>query len=542
MVNFIQTLYIDKSKDIFNDGFGWSRPEFHLMGWALSSLQLNKLHKKVDIYANSGAAKILIDILGLPYAELHLEHDNLNLVNNRLWALPKIFTYSLQDKPFLHIDGDVFLFDQFSNSLLKSQLIAQNLENATFYYTSTQHELMENFTYFPKCVKVDFDSTIPIKGVNAGILGGNNISFIKEYTNEAFKYINRNVEHLSSINVDRFNVFFEQHLFYSLATERQIPINFLINDIINDNEYEHLGSFHEVPFHKNYLHLLGHFKRDEFTCLQMAAKLRELYPEYYYKIISIFKTKNIPLFHSFYINEKLESISDFQCLHKKAKECYRNGIDKINYRSYDHDTDKLYNELPDLSLLNQIFKTYIDNTDTKLDMVRFNDDFESFFEKLVVVLKVNTQISNYYFYGRDIFSVNWYFELFGCELDIYNKIISQSEEIKIIESEFDWAGMMNKYKRDGIKYYKDLEFQQGHFFNLIVPEVSNNKFSLYDIDELEKLILDHLVQPITVNNLLLEMQAYIEEDIVQNHIESYNNLILGLIKQLVVKKAIKPIY
>ncbi len=93
----------------------------------------------------------------------------------------------------------------------------------------------------------------------------------------------------------------------------------------------------------------------------------------------------------------------------------------------------------------------------------------------------------------------------------------------------------------GIKYYQDLEIISGHFFNLLVPEISETRFSLFDLDEFEKLILDHLSSPISIDKLLLEMRSYAEEDVIQNHLDTYNNLIITLIKKLVVKKAIKPI-
>ena len=540
-MDFIQTLYIDKSKDPFDDTFGWAKPKYHLMAWVLSFLQINKLYKKVELYANSKAAKLLIDTLELPYNNVILRHDNLKLAHENLWALPKVFTYSLQDKPFLHLDGDVFLFDYFSDSLLKSELIAQNLENATDYYISTQKELITYLTYFPKYVKTEFDSQIPIKAVNAGILGGNNIQFIKEYSSDAFEYINRNIANMCSINVDRFNVFFEQHLFYCLAKEKNITINFLFKDIIKDNEYEHLGSFHEVPCKKSYLHLLGQYKRDEYTCVQMAAKLRDLYPEYYYKIVSICNQNNNSLKNKFYFHEKLDGKNDFQNLHKKANESYSKGIIKSDLNIIELDCAAFQNENNDLSLLNRIFNIYKDSPINLIDMNRFEKDFQIFSKKLLAIIQKNTKISEYYLYGRDLKSTNWFCEIFANDFELPNKIISRCEELSIIESEFDWAGMINKYKRVGVKYYSNLELSQGHFFNLVIPEVSENKFSLFDIDEIDKLILDHLTIPKSVTTLLVDMQCYIEDEVIQNHLETYNNLIIALIKQLVVKKAIKSI-
>lgn len=37
---------------------------------------------------------------------------------NGLWAMAKIESYGLQTEPFLHIDGDVFIFDYLPQELL----------------------------------------------------------------------------------------------------------------------------------------------------------------------------------------------------------------------------------------------------------------------------------------------------------------------------------------------------------------------------------------------------------------------------------------
>ena len=148
-MNFIQTLYMDDGKDPFRDAFGWVRPEYHLMGWALSCLQLHQLYGHITLYANSNAARLLMDVLQLPYADVCLAHDKLSLVHPDLWALPKIFTYSLQEQQFLHIDGDVFLFKPFDSSLLKGELIAQNVEVETEnFYGITQKALMRHLAFF----------------------------------------------------------------------------------------------------------------------------------------------------------------------------------------------------------------------------------------------------------------------------------------------------------------------------------------------------------------------------------------------------------
>jgi len=118
-MNFIQTLYITASKDPLKDPCGWISPEFHLMGWALSCLQLQKFYGTISLFANSPAARLLIDELQLPYSRVHLTHDKLQLIHPDLWTLSKIYTHSFQEQPFLHVDGDIFLFKPFDSGLLQ---------------------------------------------------------------------------------------------------------------------------------------------------------------------------------------------------------------------------------------------------------------------------------------------------------------------------------------------------------------------------------------------------------------------------------------
>lgn len=539
-MNFIQTLYLNPSKDPFKHSFGWTAPEYHLMGWALSCLQLNKIYKRVELYANSTAAKLLIDILQLPYHKVNVTHDNLTFADENLWALPKILTYSLQNNAFIHFDGDVFLFNNLPDNLLKNELIAQNIEEGTDFYISTQKEMLKHFTYFPDCVKAEFDAPIPIKAVNAGVLGANNIAFIKEYASLAFEYINRNNIRLPLININRFNVFFEQHLFYCLAKEKNISIGVFLADTIKDNEYKHLSEFHEVPCIKDYLHLLGPFKKDKYTCVQMAAKLRDLYPEYYYRVLSICKRKNLPLSINFCLQEKVESVNDFLNYNKGAKESYDKGIHEMDSNGNDYGSILNNTQILDLSILESYIKNYTQDAESSLSRSSLEKDFKTFSKSLNNFLNNSKRFSPYYLYGRDLKAINWYCQLFAQDAALLEKILCKCDEIVIIESEFDWAGLMNKSKRIGVKYYEDLELSSGHFFNLVIAEVSVDRCSLFDLDELEKLILNHLSIPLSINALLEGMQCYVEDNVIQYHLDTYNNLIITLLKQLVIKKAIKP--
>jgi len=522
--NFIQTLYIERNKNPFFDSLGWASPEYHLMGWALSCLQLHKLYGTITLYANSKAAYLLRDTLQLPYSEVNVELDKLNLVHPNLWALPKIHTYSLQKKPFLHVDGDVFLFKPFSPDFLEGDLIAQNIEIATeYYYTQTQKELMSHFSFFPVCVKKDFESGIPIQATNAGILGGINMSFFFDYVATAFEYVYKNVDNLKKVNVERFNVFFEQHLFYALAKEKGLSINVLINEIVNDNGYKYLGDFHDIPFKRSYLHLLGHFKRDEMTCIQMAAKLRELYPDYYERITVLFRKKNIQLSPCGFINHLyLEKCPNFS---------YGGGSSNEIFISKKPCNESKNTHLQRLILISQ--KCPLD-----IDEDLFKNDFDKFYNQLKFFLKNKNFYAN--LKERDLSAQHWYRCLFSDPSDIFNQVVIRCNEAIIIESSLDWGGLFNKNYRVGAEYYSDIQTKESRFFNLLIKEATDNGFSLYDINEIDNEILLFLSEPLSIKEVLIKMKEKFENDVILNYYAIYENLILSSIMQLVIKKAVKP--
>lgn len=330
-MRIIQSAWSCKQPDLLTTNSGWLAPEYNLMAWTLSCMQLKKYYSDVVLYCDSVSAKMLIDILQLPYSEVICNLDVLNKYHSQLWALPKIYSYSQQEKPFLHVDGDVFIWKKFEENLTKGNLIAQNIEFSTDYYEKIMVTLEAGLTYFPKEILRERKLKNPILAYNAGIFGGTDISFFKKYTSEAFEFVDRNLNNLSKINVVNFNIFFEQYLFYCLAKEQRINVRVLKSNKIGDNQYKGFGDFARVPYEKQYLHLLGNYKKSEFICKQMANRLRQDYPHYYYKIIELFKVNRTPLFKDYYFFFDNNSQQELLSQYSKLKENYKkNDIVGLN--------------------------------------------------------------------------------------------------------------------------------------------------------------------------------------------------------------------
>jgi hypothetical protein len=286
-MKIIQSFWAAK-QDPIKDSFGWNRPRYHWLSWVLSVNQLAKYYD-VELYTDSVGYDILIKKLELPYAKVHLVLDELDQYPKGFWALPKIKTYALQEGPFLHIDGDVFIWEAFPKALLEQGLITQNLEITTDYYHSAWELIEPKLKFIPEEMNAYREGKINL-ACNMGIVGGNDLSFFKQYTNKSLEFVEKNI----SLNLDQdkanFNVFFEQVLFYLMAHKDNKQSAFLINEVSKDNDYKGMGDFHRVPIQKTYLHLLGHYKRDRRVCKQLENYVLRFYPEFFEKVVRLMES------------------------------------------------------------------------------------------------------------------------------------------------------------------------------------------------------------------------------------------------------------
>ena len=182
-MKIVQSLWVKPSlkKENFNisdrNKGGWVDKKYNYMSWALSCLQFKKYYNNVELVTDSIGYELLIEKIGLPYSKVDIELDQLNNYHPDLWALGKIQAYSIQNEPFIHADGDVFIFKKFEESFEKSPLIAQNLETEFSYYYEIFKNIEENFDYIPQVLIESKTINGGIIGVNAGLLGGSDFCF-----------------------------------------------------------------------------------------------------------------------------------------------------------------------------------------------------------------------------------------------------------------------------------------------------------------------------------------------------------------------------
>lgn len=168
----------------------WCKPLHHLLAWGLSLETARRHYPDTVLITDRPGKKLLVDQLGLQFAEVSTELDRLDGVDPGWWALGKLVAYSLQDRPFVHLDSDVFLWKRLPRHLSESAVFTQYPEG---FYDHDPH-------YRPQDIEWAFSehgAKLPAEwewtrsnrrhfpAENCGILGGSRVEFLRYYAQAA---------------------------------------------------------------------------------------------------------------------------------------------------------------------------------------------------------------------------------------------------------------------------------------------------------------------------------------------------------------------
>ena len=127
---------------------GWAFRESHYMSWALSCLQLKQFYDEIELVTDSEGADLLINKLHLPYTSCLTILDKLKNENPAIWALGKIAAYEVQQEPFIHVDGDIYIWKPFPKRIEEAGIVAQNIEKNYSMGINLLDEMRDkNFTF-----------------------------------------------------------------------------------------------------------------------------------------------------------------------------------------------------------------------------------------------------------------------------------------------------------------------------------------------------------------------------------------------------------
>lgn len=512
-MNIIQTLWTN-GRSLSDQNFGWLTPQHHLMGWTLSCLKIREFYDDLYLYTDSQGEEILSSKLKLPYTKINNVYSDLR--STPFWAVSKVLTYSKQVKPFVHIDGDVFIWERFSNEIETAEIVAQNREIGTKYYGDMMKTLLCELNYLPDNVRNEINRK-SISSYNAGILGGHDILFLKSYTQKALELVERNLFHLS--NSASFNILFEQVLFYILVSEAKKKVTCQLKESYKDNGYtiNDFGDFTRTKTDRTFLHLIGPHKNNKKVCDLMARTLLAEYPYYYYNVINLFKATHIHYFGKQHANMASK-------LGKRSLFCKR-----LTYFGRTIEYVKMFegsNEAQELSISRLGDYIQRSNCIELKSLFRYENDVYKLVRKWSRLNKQTLlELERHPAYAVPLLSMP--------VTEYRSVVLKRNPYLSILVTSHDWP--MLKLPIIG---YREVERLESRSRIACIPELFFNGYSELTIDDLDYNILMILGDSTSLLELVEKIVDCFPNDGEENSIEIIYKLVLIKAKNLINHKVI----
>jgi hypothetical protein len=532
-MNYLQTFWSGphrlKKKEIYGFTGGWLSAEYHWMSWALSALQARKIFGKIELITDAPGMEMLTGVLELPYTRVSTALDTMpGHYPPDLWSLAKIYAYSLQSEPFLHLDGDLILGTRPGEAWLQSSLLCQNVEKELFFYRAMLDKINREFSYLPAPFSHAYYADREIYSCNAGLFGGTDIGFIQEYCQTAFEFIQRNSSHLRSTDAN-LNFLYEQYLLFYLAKERGIRVSPYLTEIVEDPLYKELVRFQDIP-PAPLIHPVGGFKKLQWVCNSLARRLRDEYPDHYYRIIDVLRVAGVPLRSKIYERSRgvqIDGGREDAGEKDSGEEKDRSGYERtaaalaVIFQKYGEDIRLEPFERECLEEIYRIEATSIGQTrhlfadGTAIDL-RYRRDIE-----------MHRSILKLFLYPPE---------------ERGEQRVRFNPDALLVPVKWKWVNDRSNKIKDIISLNfscAEREMAGGEPENrvasgsvAITPSILQLSVNEYYLDELDALIVEMSAEPISLNEILREVQEYFDAaDILANYL-AYVELIHECVKRL----------
>lgn len=229
---------------------GWRQKpdEFIVNLHKISSFLAKKHFKEVHFLTDNKSKEYFKDI---PFDSVECIFDDLDIGYNNVWSVSKLLAYKHiceKGDPFIHIDYDVFLWKGLQKRLKNAEVFAQCEEHNSYYWYGIEQFLK----HCPNSGLIKETTPKPLHGINVGIFGGNNLDFIKRYTQSSLDIIfdkkNKNFFLGENVFSEHWNraVIVEQYSlacaasYYKVKPELYFKNGWPSNQEANKKKYTHL--------------------------------------------------------------------------------------------------------------------------------------------------------------------------------------------------------------------------------------------------------------------------------------------------------------
>lgn len=158
------------------------------------------------------------------------------------WAYPKLYSLTLQDEPFIHIDGDIFIFRKLKDELFQGDFGFQNLE--TTYYERTYDRLINFYDKNYDNKPLEWNNNLK-SAVNCGLMYFKDPELAKIFYKNVYNYfINIDQNFTSKLKKELQEIINVTYVTYPLLFE-QYYLNCFI-DSLKDKKINYLLSTEQI--------------------------------------------------------------------------------------------------------------------------------------------------------------------------------------------------------------------------------------------------------------------------------------------------------
>jgi hypothetical protein len=272
-----------------NAGWAWHSPFHHLLAWGLSLSCARRYYPDTVLVTDRAGKKLLVDTLGLQFDSVSTELECLRTADPAWWALGKLMAYSLQDRPFVHIDTDVFLWKPLPPEVESAPVLAQCPEYFHRHSGRGGIDMTAVFSGHGLPLPIEWEwansrEDTFVREENCGILGGCRIDFLRHYSQTAVNLILHpqnapvldGLPHKSNVAIEQFFLAacLDFHRHRADSPYRGVRVKYLFpswDDAVNPNCSTRAG----------FTHLLGGSKSSPAVARRLEERTKREDPGYF---------------------------------------------------------------------------------------------------------------------------------------------------------------------------------------------------------------------------------------------------------------------
>jgi hypothetical protein len=285
-------------------GWTWREPLHHYLAWGLTLRLACRHYPETVLITDTAGKALLVERLELPFKEVSTELDRLRDVDPGWWALGKLIAYARQDRPFVHIDTDVFLWKPLPAGLIGAPVFTQCPEQHGLDEPCGPREVERAFAQAGLSLPAEWawsaSRRLPyVRQENTGILGGADTGFIRYYAELAIDLATnpRHAAAWAAAFPNKFgcNFLIEQFLLAAcLEFHRMDP-----RSPFRGIAVRHLFSSFEQAFDRQeaarigYTHLLAEAKSSAFVAGRLEQRMRQEDPAFYQHCVKLSRSAQL---------------------------------------------------------------------------------------------------------------------------------------------------------------------------------------------------------------------------------------------------------